>query len=202
MRILFILIVFLTADCFAQSQQYIQVHFLYGSKPKKEYRKTEPKWFGGMLGGHVGVETDSNQVVNFIPKGKSHFFANKKDKHSAYTIHSRESFWEIMDNNGNVKKLTVVIPVSDNQKAKLDSVHKTYLAKSPYDYALFGIRCGAATYDVLAQAGILKPFSRNATVMKIFYPKKVRKKLIRLATKHQWQMIRVEGSTKRKWEKD
>ncbi|MDJ1468511.1 hypothetical protein QNI19_10730 [Cytophagaceae bacterium DM2B3-1] len=57
--------------------KFIKVHFLYGSKPKKEFKFLEKKWFGGMHGGHVSIETDS-VVTGFGPKGKFHVFGNRK----------------------------------------------------------------------------------------------------------------------------
>jgi hypothetical protein len=74
--------------CYAQDTAYLKVHFLYGSKPLKKFRDTEQKWFGGILGGHVGIEGDSDRIVNFLPSGKFHWFAKKNELHSTYAIHS------------------------------------------------------------------------------------------------------------------
>ena len=61
----------------SQDSVFIKVHFLYGSKPYARYKDTEPKWFGGMLGGHVGIETDSGRILDFGPKGRFHWLAKK-----------------------------------------------------------------------------------------------------------------------------
>lgn len=66
------------------SLKIIKVHFLYGSKPKKEFRFLEEKWFGGMHGGHVSIETD-HEVTGFGPQGKFHIFGNKKKFHSHFS---------------------------------------------------------------------------------------------------------------------
>jgi hypothetical protein len=182
---------------------FIKVHFLYGSKPKKRFKATESKWFGGILGGHVGIEKDSNVVFNFVPSGSFHVFAKKKEKHSRFTTHSSDSFWTIMgSHHDSVKKLSVFIPVSAKQALLFDSLSKAYAAQTPYDYAFFGMRCGAAAYDVLAKIGVVKKFRYRKTYRKIFYPKRLRKRLIRKAKKNGWKMLKHEGSERRKWEGD
>jgi hypothetical protein len=188
---------------FAQDSFYLKVHFLYGSKPRKEFKEIEPKWFGGMLGGHAGIEGDSDRILNFIPQGKIHVFAKKEDKHSAYAEHSANAFYSILGGNpDSVKKTIVVIPVSAIQKRLFDSIATCYLKKTPYDYAFFGMRCGAATYEVLAQVGILQEYSYPKTYRKIFYPKKLRKRLLKKAKQNSWQVITQKGTYKRKWESD
>ena len=61
---------------------FIKVHFLYGSKPKKEYKKTESKWFGGIHGGHVEIEINDT-VYGFGPYKKFHYIAHKKSDTAA-----------------------------------------------------------------------------------------------------------------------
>ncbi len=80
----------------AQDTTYLKVHFLYGSAPLKQYKSTEPKWFGGVLGGHVGIEGDSDRIVNFLPKGKFHVVAKKDNRHSTYAVHSVDDFYAIL----------------------------------------------------------------------------------------------------------
>ena len=96
----------------------------------------------------------------------------------------------------------MIIPVSQSQLIKLDSICKVYCAHAPYDYALFGMRCGAATYDVLAQIGIVKTYSYKKTFLKIFYPRILREKLLKEAQQNGWEVIRQEGTNRRVWEKD
>lgn len=156
-----------------------------------------------MLGGHVGIESDSNRVYSFEGRGKHHIFAKRKKKHSIYREIDTITFWNIFGTHGDsVKKLTIVLPISNLQKQILDSVTKAYTADTPYDYAVFGMRCGASTYEILAQMGMLKQYSYFKTYMKIFYPRRLRKRLIKKAETYQWTMTRCEGTERRKWEKD
>jgi hypothetical protein len=188
---------------YSQDSTLLKVHFLYGSKPLKKYKDTERKWFGGVLGGHVGIEGDSGRILNFLRRGKVHWFAKKNDKHSIYKEHDVRSFYAIFRYNADsVKKAIIYIPVTRQQKQQFDSIAKAYLKVTPYDYAFFGMRCGAAAYDILAQVGVLPRYSYAKTYKKIFYPKKLRKRLLKKATKYNWTIIRHDGSMKRKWERD
>jgi hypothetical protein len=188
---------------FSQDTSFLKVHFLYGSKPLKKYKKTERKWFGGVLGGHVGIESERDKIVNFLPSGKFHWFAKKDDKHSTYAEHTANNFYGILGSDYNsVKSAIVYVPVTKQQKEKFDSITSVYLKQPPYDYALFGMRCGAAAYEILGQLGIVPNYSYGRTPKKIFYPKKLRKRLFKKAEENGWTILRKEGSYKRKWEKD
>jgi hypothetical protein len=187
----------------AQEKVLINVHFLYGSKPFPKYRTTERKWFGGRLGGHVGIETDSNRVLNFMRKGKVHWFTRRKNRRSRFAINTTEEFWRVFRTDGElVKKATVTIPITLQQKALLDSISREYAAQTPYDYAFIGMRCGAATYEILAQLGLMKQYSNRRTYFKIFYPRKLRKRLLKLSEINDWKVIRKEGIPTRNWEDD
>jgi hypothetical protein len=202
-QLFFIFFCILVLNSFSQDSSTIKVQFLYGSKPLKKYKATEPKWFGGMLGGHVGIEGDSNRYLSFEGKGKFHLFSSKKNKHSAYSFLSAHEFWSIMGHGvDTIKKTTIIIPVSPRQKKIFDSLSTIYLQQTPYDYAFFGMRCASATYEVLAQMGIVKQYPFFQTCMKILYPRRLRKRLLKKAEKNGWVVIRQEGSLKRKWERD
>jgi hypothetical protein len=198
-----ILFCFISFICLSQDTTYLKVHFLYGSKPLKQYKDSEQKWFGGILGGHVGIEGDSNRIVNFLPSGEFHLYAKKENLHSTYAVHSVENFYAILGGDpDSVKKAIVYIPVTTQQKQKFDSLATAYLTQTPYDYALLGMRCAAAAYDILAQLDIMPGYSYTKTYKKIFYPEKLRKRLFRKASENGWRVIRQDGSGKRKWEKD
>ena len=198
-----ILLCFISTLSYSQDTTYLKVHFLYGSKPLKKYKDTEQKWFGGILGGHVGIEGDSNRIVNFLPSGKFHWFAKKANRHSTYAIHSVDNFYAILGGNpDSVKKAIVYIPVTRQQKQQFDSITIEYLKQTPYDYAFIGMRCGAATYDILGKLNILPNYTYRKTYKKIFYPKKLRKRLFKKADKNNWTIVRKDGSRKRKWEQD
>jgi len=204
MRLLFTLVLLIACTlAFSQDTILLKVHFLYGSKPLKKYKGTEKKWFGGMLGGHVGIEGDNDKVFNFQPKGRVHWFAHKHNLHSYYGKLSVIAFDTVMGGNtDSVKTATVDIPITRQQKQTFDSICLVYIKQTPYDYAFLGMRCSAAAYDVLAQLGILKRYSYRRTYLKIFYPKKLRKILFKEAAENGWVIERKEGSPKRKWEAD
>lgn len=182
----------------------IKVHFLYGSKPAKGYKDVEYKWFGGILGGHVGIEFDSNRVSNFLPYRGFHIFGRrkKKNRRSAYTTQTVKGFWEIFGSpEDSVKKLTVEIPVSVHQQILLDSVMTQYTRDTPYDYAFIGMRCASSTYDLLAQIGIFKPLPIWRMTFKVFYPRPLRKRILHMAKKNNWYYTTQEGTKRRKWER-
>lgn len=200
-KILTILFCFFTIHSFSQDTLLLKVHFLYGSKPSKKYKSTEQKWFGGKWGGHVGIESENNQILNFAPRGKFHWIEKPKNKHSNFAIHSTESFYQIMGNVESAKKTIFYIPISKEQKSRFDSIAVSYQKTTPYDYAFIGMRCGAAAYDVLAQLDIVPSYNRRKTAMKIFYPRKLRNKLFKKAITNGWTIIQENGSERRKWEK-
>jgi hypothetical protein len=198
-----LLFCFISSLAYSQDTTYLKVHFLYGSRPLHKCKDTEPKWFGGMLGEHVGIEGDSNKIVNFIPNGKFHWFAKKDNRHSTYAVHSPDDFYAILGGNpDSVKKAIVYIPVTLQQKQQFDSITTAYLEHTPYDYALVGMRCGTAAYDILGKLAVLPDYSYRKTYKKIFYPKKLRKRLFKKATENGWTIVRENGSYRRKWERD
>lgn len=187
----------------SQDSVYLQVHFLYGSKPKYKCRKTEDKWFGGKLGGHVGIGLDSFNILSFVPNGRFHIFTHARHRHSRFAKHRYTHFYEIMggtcDSN---KKAIVYIPISAQQKMKFDSLKQAYIKNTPYDYAFIGMRCGAVAYDMLACIGVLPVLTRNQMIYKVFYPKKLRKLLFQYAVTHKWIIKTSTGSHCRNWEMD
>lgn len=187
----------------AADSVYIKVHFLYGSRPRREFRQVEHTWFGGRLGGHAGIETDSNFVIDFVPLGKLHIFSHLEKRHSKFTSHTRNAFFEIFGSHvDSVRFTTFIIPISAEQKFKLDSLSKAYRQTTPYDYAFFGMRCGAATYDLLAEIGLLPQYSRHKTWRTIFYPRKLRRKLKALAFQNGWEVVYQPGTSRRRWERE
>jgi hypothetical protein len=186
----------------AHAQDSIKVQFIYGSKPLKKYKSEEKKWFGGMLGGHVGIEGDSGKFYSFEITGKNKIFNGKKNN-STYKIETAGEFWNVMETKeDSIKTATIVVPISPKQKQKFDSITTTYAKEVPYCYAVFGMRCGACTYDILAQMELFPRYSQFRTSMKIFYPRRLRKRLLAKAEQHNWTIIQKEGTPKRKWERD
>lgn len=194
---------FLCFSVLVYAQDTLTVYFLHGSKPKRKYKKVENKWFGGILGGHVGLSIEKNKVLNFVPLGFSRAFANEKKKDNGRFISSTEDrFWNIFGRVDSVKSTVYKIPITTEQKQKFKSISEAYLKETPYDYALFGVRCGSSTYEIMEQLGLLKSIGiRKTPVYRIFYPRKLRKRVRKKAKKEGWIRIRKEGVITRKWER-
>ena len=86
------------------------------------------------------------------------------------------SIWEIKERTRNVGKVifpphnyneddlnraVITIPVTTEQKRKIDSMASAYLRKTPYDYAVAGMRCASASYDIMARAGLFKEYGSS-----------------------------------------
>ncbi|HMR91615.1 MAG TPA: hypothetical protein PKC69_04850 [Chitinophagaceae bacterium] len=193
--ILFALVFFLFTRS-AAAQDTIRLHFLYGSKPAKGFKDSEKKLFGGLKGGHVNIQVD-NQVLDFMPGDPCAIVPNNAKPGGGFRL-SKGVYWD----TANTKWSTVYIPVSGEQKEKLLSIFKEYAASTPYDYAVFGMRCAAASYDVLSEAGLFKRLRNPNNVMVHFYPKLLRKKIYRWAENRNYRVVHHEGRTSRKWETD
>lgn len=190
------------AGAFAQTQAQLEVHFLYGSKPRFAYRHSEKKWFGGMLGGHVGIGVGADSVLSFVPAGKFHWVAQKDERHSRFILQSRRDFWEIFGGEADsVQQLSFVIPVSHAQKSRLDSISRAYRTQTPYDYALVGVRCAAATADILAEVGVLKRLSARQFARIFYRPRILRRHMLFLAEQNGWETHWQAGGSRRKWER-
>jgi len=200
LRITFALLLFSTL-AFAQldTAQYIRVNFLYGSRPLREFRATEKKVFGGLHGGHVTIQVgDLDYGFRRTTTQRTHIFPRKK----------RASVFVSRALNGqrrysaDRKTVTFLIPVTNQQLASLEQIHAAYCDSTPYDYAFFGMRCAAATQEILGKIGVLKERNRFFSAAMAFYPKSLRKRVFRLARKNNYEIIRTEGRVTRRWERD
>jgi hypothetical protein len=191
------LLLLFTVACFGQTKS-IKVYFLYGSKPAKGFKGKEKKRFGGIHGGHVSIGVDK-EIIGFGPKGKFHVFPKEKERHSHFTSESIGSFAK--DSVGD-KYTVITIPVTNEQYKKIKDIHSGYCSAPPYDYAFTGMRCAAASYDVLSQIGLFKPKSKNWMVNRIFYPRRLRKRMLKMATEKGYKIHKQPGRKTRKWEKD
>lgn len=196
MKVVLIFIsLFLFTSCFASDTTYtIKINFLYGSRPVKGYRHQESKLFGGIKGGHVNIEA-GGRVLDFTP-GNNPLFPHNKKPSGGFSINPSIKW------TGTDKWKTVVVPVSEDQYLALQKIFDSVAAKTPYDYAIFGMRCAAASYDVLSKIGLFKEYSNTKNVATHFYPKLLRKKVLKWADKNKYTVISNEGRNSRKWESD
>lgn len=181
--------------CFAGDSAYtIKINFLYGSRPAKGHHKQESRLFGGIKGGHVNVEIDG-RVLDFHP-GNNPLFPNNRKPSGGFTINNSVR-WDSDD-----KWKSVIVPVSRSQYIELQKIFDSVAAKTPYDYAIFGMRCAAASYDVLSGIGLFTEYSNTKNVITHFYPKLLRKRILKWADENHYTVISNEGRTSRKWESD
>jgi hypothetical protein len=205
-RLFFILIILpfgLVIPLRAQENNFINVHFIHGSKPHKAFKHDEQKWKGGIWGGHVGIEIDSDRVIDFKPQGRFHWLAHRNKRNSVFTIHTQDGFWAYFGiKSAELERTSIQIPISQQQKTILDSISSQYITLSPYDYAFIGMRCASASYDILMQAGLTPKHTRIWYCSKYFYPKKLRKYLLKKARLNHWMVTSHTGNERRKWDKD
>jgi hypothetical protein len=183
---------------FSAFSDTLTVHFLYGSKPAKGSKKTENKWFGGLHGGHVTVQIDDH-LYGFGPVGRNHIFAHRKNYHAAF---QKESHANWVKDTSELKYLSVKILVEKEEADSLLKIFNAWIGKAPYDYAFFGVRCASCAYNGLSKIGLLKKRSRFGFTYKYFYPKLLRKHLLKKAKSNQWEIVSHQGRMTRKWEKD
>lgn len=191
-----ILFCLMMAACYCSAQDSIAVHFLYGSKPAKGCKLTEKKAFGGLKGGHVTIE-EENKIIGFQPGGNCHVFASKK-KANGYFRADDKTKW--IQDTVSRKYASVIIPLTAAQRSKLEITITNYLQKRPYDYAFFGMRCAAATYDILEDAGIVKQRSYFGKWTSFFYPQLLRRRILKLAEKNKYAVVKHDGRKTRLWE--
>gem|GEM_PF-288114 len=196
--LLAIILMLISLRIHAQSNS-VKVHFQYGSKPKREFRESESKWFGGIHGGHVTIEMNG-YLSGFIPSGDFHVIGRRKSLHSMFTYQSAESW--ALDTSGE-QYLTIEMALGENEFRKLDSLRQAWILHPPFDYAFLGMRYAAATYELLSKTGVVKRKARLTNVLAHFYPKPLRKKLLKRTLKElQWSFEFQPGRTTRKWESD
>jgi hypothetical protein len=194
-----IILFLLFGSTYAQidSTHFIKVHFLYGSKPKKKFPK-EVKYFGGLHGGHVSIQV-GNMDYGFEPTDRVHILPHRHNPKSVYVDNIVKGQ---MRYDTTSKVTTFIIPLTTEQLNKLNQINLGYCKKAPYDYAFFGMRCASTAQDVLGQIGVVKKRGRFSNIVTTFYPKKLRKRLFKLAAKNSYTIVQRHGRASRKWEKD
>jgi hypothetical protein len=198
---IFVLLILSGSFLFGQTdsvQKYLTIHFLYGSKPARGCKATEHKAFGGIHGGHVSMQLDST-IFSFVPKYGWHIISRHHKIEGGYLLEDATTW--ASDTSGE-KYTSIRIPLTDTQYKSLVRIEKDYLATSPYDYAFLGMRCASACADVLGQLGIIKHRSNFGLIRKHFYPKRLRRKLLRYAKRNKLEVVRTQGRKSRKWERE
>ncbi len=196
----FIFFLFFSFSSFADEMpaEYheIKIHFLHGSRPKRGFKTTESKAFGGIHGGHVTLEIDGMEYGFNPSQIPVHIFPKKKKLHSSFdeTPVSQKV-------NGERKYTTISMAIDHEKYVQLKSIIRSYLDQSPYDYAFFGMRCAASTRDILEQLDIMKDRSNFNSIRKAFYPKRLRRQLLKMVDEKGFKIEGVEGRLSRKWER-
>ena len=173
------------------------VEVIYGSKP---LAKGESHWFGGKLGGHIGLTIAPDSVMHFIPGGRV-AATNINSDIGNYLISSKYAFYRTFHCD-TTKTCRIFIPVTPAQKQQLLKTAEPFLKEGPYPYAFFGMRCAAACYHLLSLADVTKDLPRSIMTRKFFYPRKLRKFLFKEAKAKGWRISETPGSIKRKWDHD
>lgn len=194
--LLFIFFINISFCCVAQQQ--VAIHFLYGSVPAKGFSHVEKKRFGGKKGGHVTLET-GDSIIGFQPKGTCHIIGNKQYCKGYFRADDKKKW--VADTVGN-KYASIIIPLKTEQYQQVKTTLDNYLQKTPYDYALLGMRCAAATYDVLEDAGVVKKRSHLSKWTAFFYPQLLRRQMLKMARENNYAIVKHEGKKSRKWEKE
>jgi hypothetical protein len=179
--------------------QNIHIHFIYGSVPLKEFRNTEEKVPGGLLGGHIYLQSGQN-VFGFEPidRTKIHLLPRKKFN-SRYT---KEYYSDWYKHIRDKKLVSIEIPLSDASGNYLKILLENYHRSTPYDYAVFGMRCGASTYQILSESGLFPLSSEFIAMLRVPVPGILRKKLLKMAEEDKLKITRQAGNQGRKWEND
>jgi len=193
----------------AQATDSIKVLFIYGSRPSQGYEDKEPRWFGGMRGGHTAIQIGQDKVLSFRSTEYPCHVFRKRDKKkfaSAWEYRTVTQAWQTFPPHryiiDSLQRAEVVIPITHEQRGKLDSIAVAYVNNTPYDYAVFGTRCASATYDVLQEIGVV-PHHKHGNWLRIFTVRALRKRLFKQANKNSgWVKRFYKGGSSRKWEKD
>lgn len=192
--LILVALLFFNASFAGDSTYIIRINFLYGSRPAKGFHQHESKLFGGIKGGHVNIEA-GGRVLDFTP-GNNPLLPNNKKPSGGFSVNNSVN-WD-----GDDKWKTIIVPVSESQYMELLNIFDSVAAKTPYDYAIFGMRCAAASYDVLSKIGLFKEYSNKKNVITHFYPKLLRKKILKWAENNNYTVLSNEGRSSRKWESD
>lgn len=172
------------------------IHFIHGSIPMENCIYAR-KRLGGLLGGHVEIELEGRVYGFRLDKLPIHIFVDNHHFNSKYEVYTKETWLKRTE----YEKITSVhLPISKEQKDKLQAILTTYLAKSPYDYAFFGTRCATATAEVLSKSGIIYRLSNVENSIAFLSPHPLRQTFLQLAREKHFLVIHKKGVDCRYWE--
>ena len=172
------------------------IHFIHGSIPMENCIYAR-KRLGGLLGGHVEIELEGRVYGFRLDKLPVHIFVDKGHFNSKYEVNNKAAWLKRTE----YEKITAVyLPISKEQKDKLQAILTDYLAKSPYDYAFFGTRCATSTAEVLSKSGIICRLSNIENSIAFLSPHPLRQTLLQLAKEKHFLVVRKKGVDCRYWE--
>lgn len=174
------------------------IHFIYGSKPKREFRDIEEKIPGGLLGGHIFIQTGEYYYgFESVNRKNIHLFPRKKFN----SIYTKEHISSWSFSHKHEKMMSIELTVVPGTLNKIIAAVESYHQKTPYDYAVLGIRCASSTYQILSEAGFFAFASNLKSMILVPYPSILRNKVLRIATANNYIIKTQVGSSRRIWEK-
>lgn len=179
-------------------ENILHIHFLYGSKPKKQFRHIEKKKLGGLWGGHVYLQL-GEYVYGFNRSDESNLHIFPKKKFNA--MFRRENLHEWKIDIKNHKLTSIEIPLDHENYTNLKKLFDHYNKNTPYDYAFFGMRCGASSHHILSYIGLFPPGKKVKSAIQIPYPRILRNRLLKMALENNFRVTHNEGGHTRIWEK-
>lgn len=193
----------------AQNRDTLVVSVVHGHKVKKAFRKVYKvrsgkaslKSVGGLKGGHVEVHLDG-QVYGFTDRPQAkipHLFPHNKKKSNGLFLKISEADWQKKNQSSQVT--FIKIPLRADLRDSLQQQYEANIQASPYDFALFGMRCASSAYDMLARFGILEKRNRRQTVLGIFHPRAFRKKVLPWGKEKGYAVEVQEGIGEKKWDR-
>ncbi len=177
----------------------MSIHFIHGSYPKKKCID-QRKSVGGLLGGHIEIEIDHLVYgFEFVNRQNIHIFPKKRSSsfNSKFTIKQKEDWVKETEHD---KITTIRIPIEASKRNQIVAKFQLNHKNAPYDYAFFGMRCASATYEDIAAAGILPKKSRFQYIINAFYPRQLRKRMLRWANYNNIAVEYKRGIKCRVWE--
>lgn len=114
------LLIFAITFSQVDTSHFINVNFLYGSKPIRKYKSTESKYFGGNYGGHVTIECDGIDYCSKPTTNRVHIITRKSRK-SNFVVNR---FYGQIKYGKDNKTVIFIIPLTTNQHLQINKILK------------------------------------------------------------------------------